>query len=171
MAMDAAMPSAQRRKAAPFMPCAVSHDAMARLVPARAQGRGRVRSAATLSRKRRQDFLDALMLCGDPALCAEQVGISLARVVRLRAVDAEFAREWQAAMGFAWERVEHRLLAHLLDSAAAFDSKLALAAIGRRDQSPARAQARPVDSESVARVRAELRALVAAHAAGGATDE
>jgi hypothetical protein len=182
MALDAAIRSGRRRNAVAFQPCGIRNNDVALFVPAKApmpgsekagprQSRNRAHASVIVSRKARQDFLDALMLCGDPALCADRLGLSLVRLVRLRAEDTEFVRQWQAAMAFAWERVEHRLLAQLLDSTAPIDSKLALAAIGRRDPGAARVQGGPVDSASVARVRAELRALTGFDAATGVADQ
>lgn len=121
-----------------------------------------------IGRQAQQEFLDALILCGDPALAARPLGLSLVRLLRQRERDAAFARQWQAAIAFAWERVEHRLLAQLLEGSAGFDGKLALAAMARRDQGAARVPTRPVEGEAVARLRAELRALAGPDAEGSA---
>lgn len=146
--MDAAVLTEQR-----------GHAAVALLVPAPKMAARKPAAAGKGTQAARRAFLDALALCGDPAVAAERAGLRLMVLIQLRARDAQFAARWQAAIDFAWERVEHRLLAQLLDSGAAFDSKLALAAMARRDQGAPRGQVRPVDSAAVARVRAELRAL------------
>lgn len=119
------------------------------------------------SRKARQLFLDHLIRSGDPALAAAETGLGLLPFFKLRAADADFAADWQAAIGFAWERVEHRVLAGLLAQDGGLDIKLALAIMARRDAGNARVQARRVDSASVARVRAELRALAGPAAVKG----
>jgi hypothetical protein len=136
-----------------------AHAAVPLLVPARKMATRKPAVAGKGTPMARRAFLDALALCGDPAVAAERAGLRLMALVQLRARDAQFAARWRAAIDFAWERVEHRLLAQLLDSGAAFDSKVALAAMARRDQGSPRGQAPTVDSAAVARVRAELRAL------------
>lgn len=171
MVMDAALLSE---------PCAARSNAVALFgsgkppAPRNAAARSarrRLQPSGNLSRRVRQQFLDALMLSGDPALAAERLGVSLLRLVTLRATDADFARKWHMAINFAWERVEHRLLAQLLDGSAAFDSKLALAAMARRDQAGPRVPARAVDSASVARLRAEIRSLAGPDAGKSASGD
>jgi len=120
---------------------------------------GKSAPAKRASRKARQVFLDHLMRSGDPAVAAAETGLNLLQLFKLRATDADFAADWQAAIGFAWERVEHRVLAGLLAQDGGVDSKVVLAIMARRDAGNARVQGRGVDSASVARVRAELRAL------------
>ena len=125
------------------------------------------------NRRARLAFLDQLCRTGDPALAADALGLSLTQLFRMRETDAEFAAQWQAALGFAWERVEHRVLATLLAEVEAagdgadgrsgkrsglLDSRLVLAILSRRDAA-VRVTGRPVDAPHVARLRAELRAL------------
>lgn len=118
-------------------------------------------------RRDRTAFLDLLARHGDPALAAERLGLPLMLLYRHRDADPLFAAEWQAALGYAWEQVETRVLATLLaqlgDGAAArpVDPRLALAIMNGRDRPQTRSGARPVDSEAVARMRAEVRALAA----------
>ncbi|OSZ69141.1 hypothetical protein CAP39_10130 [Sphingomonas sp. IBVSS1] len=122
------------------------------------------------TRAKRLVFLDALARCGDPAVAARELGVSVFDAYRVRDADAEFAAQWQEAITIAWERVENRLLSELLSEAEAKDgktsnlrdSKLALAILARRDSGVTRAggtAGRPVDGAHVARLRAELRAL------------
>jgi hypothetical protein len=90
---------------------------------------------------------------------------------RHRDADPRFAAEWQSALGYAWEQVETRVLAALLaqldraeDSTSGsrgglIDSRLALAILNGRERPVTRQGARSIDSASVARLRAEIRAL------------
>jgi hypothetical protein len=123
-------------------------------------------------RKDRAAFLEQLARAGDPALAADRLGLPLMLLYSHRDADPVFAAEWQAAMGYAWEQVESRVLAALLkrleqettEPAGAgrsglLDSRLALAIVTGRDKPLTRAGGRPVDGPSVARLRAELRAL------------
>lgn len=144
--------------------CAAVGHAVALLVPPaklpQSRPRAKLGGKLGLTRKARQDFLDGLARTGDPAGVAKDMKLSLVGLFQLRARDADFAAGWQAAIDFAWEQVELRVLAQLLDKANdALDSKLALAIIARREQGQARVQGRRVDSAAVARLRAELRAL------------
>jgi len=171
MAMDAVMLAGQpaRRGA---RACARNGSAVARiaaLVPAvgTQRQRGKPGPAKLASRKARQAFLDHLMRSGDPALAAAETGLGLLQMFRLRAADPGFAADWQAAIGFAWERVEHRVLAGLLAQDGGVDIKVALAIMARRDAGATRVQGRSVDSASVARLRAELRALAGPDAMHG----
>lgn len=135
------------------------------------QPRQRVRSKPAVkvlaSRKARLAFLDHLMRSGDPALAAKELGLGLLPLFRQRATDSEFAADWHAAIGFAWEQVEHRVLAALLAPDGGVDIKVALAIIARRDTNQVRMPGRRVDSASVARLRAELRALAGPDAVKG----
>ncbi|WP_439547252.1 hypothetical protein [Sandarakinorhabdus sp.] len=162
MAMDAAM-LADRPVRQGGRACKIGGSTVAMLVPKPPRQRAR-RQAVFATRRARLDFLDALAKFGDPALAAEVLQLSLVKLFRLRAEDAEFAAEWHAAIGFAWERVEHRVLAQMLDPAAAMDSKLALAIVARRDAGTAKVQGRRVDGAAVAKLRAELRALAGSEA-------
>ena len=175
MAMDwaglADGPARRNGRAIDIGLCDVRNKAVALMVPkltAVKPERQRVRSRAArgvfASRKARLDFLDALTRCGDPAVAAAEMDLSLVRLFRLRAEDADFAAQWHAAIGYAWERVEHRVLADLLKPGGGIDSKVALAVIARRDQGAAKVKGRSVDSAAVARLRAELRALAEPHA-------
>lgn len=168
MAMDAAMQTgdskARRNGPQPgFKACDIKGNPVALFVAAkpapRRKPRGGAEASLAVTEPARREFLDELMRGGDPAVAADRSGLSLVRLVELRDTDAAFAAAWHSAIGFAWERVEHRLLAQLLDADVVLDSKLALAAMARRDQGAARVQGRNVDSASVARVRAELRML------------
>ncbi|WP_310476175.1 hypothetical protein [Sandarakinorhabdus sp.] len=124
----------------------------------------------------RDAFLEQLIRLGDPALAADAVGLPLMQLFRQRDADPRFAAGWQAALGYAWERLESRVLAELLARADApaetgivrkasgaltglLDSRLAMAIIDRREKPVTRQHGRPVESASVARLRAELRDL------------
>lgn len=137
---------------------------------------GRRNRAVFANRLAREQFLDLLTRAGDPAVAADALGLSLVQLFRLRDADPSFAAEWQAAVGYAWERVESRVLAELLarveppaDGAVGrkaagslsglLDSRLALAVLARREKPVTRLHGKPVESASVARLRAELREL------------
>ena len=123
-------------------------------------------------RKARAVFLDALTETGDPGQSARQAGLPLLQLYRHRDADPAFAADWQAALGYAWEQVETRVLAALLQrlqqevaepavgaKSGFLDSRLVLAIVTGREKSVTRAGMRPVDGPAVARLRAELRAL------------
>ncbi|MCU0891081.1 MAG: hypothetical protein MUE77_04895 [Sandarakinorhabdus sp.] len=123
-------------------------------------------------RKERAAFLDALARTGDPGQAAQQAGLPLLQLYRHRDADPVFAADWQAALGYAWEQVETRVLAALLQrlqqeatdpavgaKSGLLDSRLVLAIVTGRDKPVTRSGAQPVDGPSVARLRAELRAL------------
>ena len=129
-------------------------------------------------RKDRQAFLELLARHGDPAVAADQLGLPLFVLFRHRDADPAFAAEWLAAVNYAWERVESRVLAALLSdtdaetgdkagdraarkpAAGIIDTRLALAIVARRDKPVThKGAARPHDGAAAARLRAELRAL------------
>jgi hypothetical protein len=176
MAIDAALKTGHDKgrrngRAVAFKPCDVTGNAVALLVPVEKpearKTRSEAQSPAALTAEARRKFLEVLAICGDPVVAADKFGLDLVRLMRLRAGNADFSAAWHAAIGFAWELVEHRLLAQLLDTSAAMDSKLALTALARRDQGTARVVGRSVDSASVARLRAELRSLTGPAAVDG----
>jgi hypothetical protein len=113
------------------------------------------------SRKDRAAFLEKLARQGDPAVAADELGLPLFVLYRHRDADPVFAAEWLAAVNYAWERVESRVLAALLGQLADnLDTRLALAIVGRRDKTVAhKGTAKPYDGAGAARLRAELRAL------------
>jgi hypothetical protein len=140
----------------------------------RARYRPGTREARRLvgKRKDRMAFLELLARHGDPAVAADALGLPLYVLFRHRDADPAFAAEWLAAVQYAWERVESRVLAALLDASASdtkgskttgagqIDTRLALAIVNRRDKPVTHTGgARPVDGPSAARLRAELRAL------------
>jgi hypothetical protein len=123
------------------------------------------------NRKDRMAFLELLARRGDPAVAADELGLPLLVLFRHRDADPAFAAEWTVAVGYAWERVESRvlaaLLAHVADTpdpkakgvAGLIDSRLALAIVNRRDKPGTQVAGRAIDGASVARLRAELQAL------------
>lgn len=120
------------------------------------------------NKKDRMLFLEQLARHGDPAIVADQMGLPLLVLFRHRDADPAFAAEWQAAVNYAWERVESRVLAFLLGQfgndeakrAWPIDTRLALAILTRRDRPVVHGGAvRPAEGASVERMRAELRAL------------
>lgn len=134
-------------------------------------------------RKDRMAFLELLARHGDPALAADELGLPLFVLFRHRDADPAFAAEWLAAVNYAWERVESRVLAALLDNTGdpgaadkgsrktlgggQIDTRLALAIVNRRDKPVTHSgSARPADGASAARLRAELRALAGVSDAG-----
>ncbi|WP_156254380.1 hypothetical protein [Sandarakinorhabdus oryzae] len=120
------------------------------------------------SKKDRMLFLEQLARHGDPAIVADQMGLPLLVLLRQRDADPAFAAEWRAAVNYAWERVECRVLAFLLGQggddeakrAGPIDTRLVLAILTRRDRPVVHGGAtRPLEGASVERMRAELRAL------------
>ena len=123
------------------------------------------------SRTDRMAFVELLARHGDPAVAADHLGLPLFVLFRHRDADPAFAAEWLAAVNYAWERVESRVLAALLDSdaesgsavgkgAGQIDTRLALAIVNRRDKPVTHTGgARATDGAGAARLRAELRAL------------
>lgn len=136
----------------------------------RARYRPGTRQARRLvgNRKDRLAFLEQLARHGDPAIVADQLGLPLLVLFRHRDADPQFAAEWQAAVNYAWERVESRVLASLLGQvdpagdtrAGPIDTRLALAILARRDR-PANQKGTmgARDGAATARLRAEMRAL------------
>ena len=114
------------------------------------------------SRRNRAAFLELLARRGDPAVAADELGLPLLVLLRHRDTDPAFAADWQAAVNYAWELLESRVLAGLISQSntdGALDTRLALAIVGRRDKTVHTGPARPVDGAGVARLRAELRQL------------
>ena len=74
-------------------------------------------------RKDRLAFLEQLSRCGDPAVAADQLGLPVYELFRYRDADPAFAAEWLAAVNYAWERVESRVLAALLGQFADGDAQ------------------------------------------------
>ena len=137
------------------------------------------------SRKDRMAFLELLARHGDPAVAADQLDLPLFVLFRHRDADPAFAAEWLAAVNYAWERVESRVLAALLSDttdtpdetgkparrtavgSGMIDTRLALAIVARRDKPVTHKGAvRPHDGAAAARLRAELRALAGLTDAG-----
>ncbi|KPF57615.1 hypothetical protein IP88_16700 [alpha proteobacterium AAP81b] len=111
--------------------------------------------------KDRQRFIATLTETGNPAAAAAAIGQTLAAAYAMRERWPQLAEEWRAALGIAWEQVEMRLLATLLDGdAGEIDAKVALEMLKRRPTSPPRAIV-TVDAARIARVRQEIRALAA----------
>ncbi len=116
----------------------------------------------------RRIFVDVLAETGDPALAAVAVGRSISEAYQLRDSVAEFAAEWQRALGIAWERVEMRVLAGLLAAGGKdddkptklIDSRMALAVLQRREAPKmVRGGSGRTDSGPVTRLRDEIKAL------------
>jgi hypothetical protein len=109
--------------------------------------------------KDRQLFIATLAETGNPATAARAIGQTLAAAYDMRERWPQLADEWRRALGVAWEQVEMRLLATLLDGEAdAIDAKVALEMLKRRPV----AMARPVvtiDAAKMARAREQIRAL------------
>jgi hypothetical protein len=107
----------------------------------------------------RHRFITILTETGSPATAAAAIGKSLAAVYAMRDRSPTLANEWRRALGIAWEQVEMRLLATLLDGDAGdVDPKVALEMLKRR---PA-ASSRPlvtINAAKMAEVRNDIRAL------------
>jgi hypothetical protein len=109
--------------------------------------------------KDRQTFIDTLAETGNPAVAAAAIGRSLAAAYAMRERWPALAEDWRRALGVAWEQVEMRVLATLLDGAAAdIDPKVALEMLKRRPAASPRATI-TIDALKIARVRNEIRAL------------
>jgi hypothetical protein len=109
--------------------------------------------------KDRQTFIDTLTETGNPAVAAAAIGQSLAAAYAMRERWPALAEDWRRALGVAWEQVEMRVLATLLDGAAAdIDAKVALEMLKRRPAAQARATV-TIDALKIARVRNDIRAL------------
>lgn len=108
----------------------------------------------------RQQFLSHLTKTGNPSLAATAVGRTLAEAYDMRDRCPALANGWRRALGIAWEQVEMRLLATLLDGDGEIDPKVALEMLKRRAPVPAR-RGVTLDAIKVARVRDEIRALAA----------
>lgn len=112
------------------------------------------------SAKNRSAFLEQLARLGDPERAADALGLPLLVLLRQRDADPGFAAEWAAAVHYAWELLESRMLGTLMtQSADAVDTRLALAIVNRRGKPALTAKSRPADSAAVARLRAELRSM------------
>lgn len=109
--------------------------------------------------KDRKRFIATLAETGNPATAARAIGQTLAAAYDMRERWPLLADEWRKALGVAWEQVEMRLLATLLEGDAEdIDPKVALEMLKRRPV----AMTRPlvtVDAAKIARVREQIRAL------------
>lgn len=103
----------------------------------------------------REKFIRMLTETGNPATAAAAIGQTLAGAYAMRDRSPALADEWRRALGIAWEQVEMRMLAMLLEGD--IDPKVALEMLKRRPP-PARATV-TIDAATVARVRNEIRAL------------
>jgi hypothetical protein len=116
--------------------------------------------APTWRVEERRRFIDVLVETGNPAVAAAAIGQSLASAYAMRDRSAGFAFQWQRALGVAWEQVENRVLANLLDGAATnIDAKVALEMLKRRPAAAASRTPVIIDALKIARVRNEIRAL------------
>lgn len=112
--------------------------------------------------KDRRLFIATLAETGNPATAAAAIGRTLAEAYAMRERWPQLANEWQNALGVAWEQVEMRMLATLLEGAAGdIDPKVALEMLKRRPKA-APAALVTIDAARVARVRSEIRALAGA---------
>ena len=108
----------------------------------------------------RRRFIAVLAETGNPATAAAAIGQTLAAAYRMRDRWPELAQEWRHALGIAWEQVEMRVLATLLDGD--IDARVALEMLKRRTPAPA---PRPltttvtIDAAKIARVRSDIKAL------------
>ncbi|WP_416909139.1 MAG: hypothetical protein ACMVO5_05945 [Polymorphobacter sp.] len=112
--------------------------------------------------KDRRRFIDTLAETGNPAAAAAAIGRTLAEAYAMRERWPQLANEWQQALGVAWEQVEMRMLATLLEGEAGdIDPKVALEMLKRRPKVAPLAAGVTLDATRLARVRSEIRALVA----------
>ena len=107
----------------------------------------------------RQRFIAALIETGNPAVAADAIDQSLASAYRMRARCPVLEAEWRQALGIAWEQVEMRVLAKLLEGdASLLDTKSALEMLKRRTLAPTRPMV-TIDAARISRIRSEIRAL------------
>ena len=112
--------------------------------------------------KDRRQFIAVLTETGNPAAAAAAIGQTLAAAYQMRDRWPELAQDWRRALGIAWEQVEMRVLATLLDGD--IDPKVALEMLKRRAPAPA---PKPlpttvtIDAARIARVRSDIKALAA----------
>ena len=107
----------------------------------------------------RHRFITILTETGNPATAAAAIGQSLAAVYAMRDRSPLLANEWRRALGIAWEQVEMRMLANLLDGDAGdVDPKVALEMLKRRPVAPSRSLL-SIDAAKMAEVRNDIRAL------------
>jgi hypothetical protein len=108
----------------------------------------------------RQTFIRVLTETGNPAVAAAAIGQSLAAAYAMRERWPVLAEDWQKALGVAWEQVEMRVLATLLDGAATdIDAKVALEMLKRRPAARPPHAVVTIDALKIAKVRGEIRAL------------
>ncbi len=109
--------------------------------------------------QKRQRFIAMLTETGNPALAADAIGQTLAGAYRMRDRCPVLEAEWRQALGIAWEQVEMRVLANLLDGhASAIDTRSALEMLKRRTPAPTRPIV-TIDAAKISRIRSEIRAL------------
>jgi hypothetical protein len=107
----------------------------------------------------RQRFIATLIETGNPAVAADAIGQTLASAYRMRERCPVLEVEWRQALGIAWEQVEMRVLANLLEGhASAIDTKSALEMLKRRTPAPARPVV-TIDAAKITKIRSEIRAL------------
>ena len=121
--------------------------------------------------RERQTFIAMLIETGNPAVAADAIGHTLASAYRMRGRCPLLETEWRQALGIAWEQVEMRVLANLLEGhASAIDTKSALEMLKRRTPVPTRPPNRPIvtiDAAKITRIRSEIRALAGAETKTG----
>ena len=112
----------------------------------------------------RQRFIATLIETGNPATAADAIGQTLASAYQMRERCPTLEAEWHQALGIAWEQVEMRVLANLLDGrASSIDARTALEMLKRRTPAPTRPMV-TIDAARIARIRKEIRALAAPEA-------
>lgn len=104
----------------------------------------------------REKFIRTLTETGNPATAAAAIGQTLAGAYAMRDRSPVLADEWRRALGIAWEQVEMRMLAMLLDGD--IDPRVALEMLKRRPATPTR-PAVTIDAATITRVRNEIKAL------------
>ena len=107
----------------------------------------------------RQRFIATLIETGNPDVAADAIGQTLANAYQMRDRCPVLEAEWCQALGIAWEQVEMRLLASLLEGRAnTIDSKTALEMLKRRTPAPIRPMV-TIDAARITKIRNEIRAL------------
>jgi hypothetical protein len=107
----------------------------------------------------RQRFIATLIETGNPAIAADAIGQSLASAYQMRDRCPTLEAEWRQALAIAWEQVEMRVLANLLEGqASSIDAKTALEMLKRRTPAPTRSMV-TIDAAKINKIRSEIRAL------------
>lgn len=113
----------------------------------------------------REEFLAALAETSNVTAASAAAGVHPSRVYKARRLDAEFARQWRAALLEGYEHLETELLHRLRfgeakEAAVRFDNTAALRLLGLHRETVARERAMR-ENEDLPAVRASIQAKLA----------